>query len=49
MTSHYRHRRIYDPAAAFPSLIEPGEIAVNTANRQRWTNRDFTPPAAPYS
>lgn len=34
MTSHYRHRRIYDPAAAFPSLVEPGEIAVNTANRQ---------------
>ena len=34
MTSHYRHRRIFDPAAAFPTLIEPGEIAVNTANRQ---------------
>jgi len=34
MTSHYRHRRFSDPAAAFPTLIEPGEIAVNTANRQ---------------
>ncbi len=34
MTSHYRHRRFYNPADAFPSPIESGEIAVNTANRQ---------------
>jgi microcystin-dependent protein len=34
MTSHYRHRRIYNPAAGMPTPIEPGEIAVNTANRQ---------------
>jgi hypothetical protein len=34
MTSHYRHRRLYDPAAAFPTPIEPGEIAINSANRQ---------------
>jgi hypothetical protein len=34
MTSHYRHRRITNPAAAFPTPIEPGEIMVNSANRQ---------------
>src|SRR5215467_326087 len=34
MTSHYRHRRTSNPATAFPNPIEPGEIAVNTANRQ---------------
>jgi microcystin-dependent protein len=34
MTSHYRHRRIYNPATVFPTPIEPGEIAVNTSNRQ---------------
>ena len=34
MTSHYRHRRIFDPATAFPTPIEPGEIVVNSANRQ---------------
>ena len=34
MTSHYRHRRTSAPATAFPSPVEPGEIAVNTANRQ---------------
>jgi hypothetical protein len=34
MTSHYRHRRISNAAIPFPTLIEPGEIAVNTANRQ---------------
>ena len=34
MTSHYRHRRIFNPVTAFPTLIEPGEIMVNTANRQ---------------
>jgi hypothetical protein len=33
MTSHIRHRRLYDPAASF-GPIEPGELAVNTANRQ---------------
>jgi hypothetical protein len=34
MTSRYRHRRTPNPGTAFPSPIEPGEIAVNTANRQ---------------
>lgn len=34
MTSHYRHRRSAIAANAFPSTLEPGEIAVNTANRQ---------------
>jgi hypothetical protein len=34
MTSHYRHQRTSNPATPFPSPIEPGEIAVNTANRQ---------------
>jgi hypothetical protein len=34
MTSHYRHRRIFDPATAFPTPVEPGEIVVNSANRQ---------------
>ena len=34
MTSHYRHRRTSAPATAFPNPVEPGEIAVNTANRQ---------------
>jgi hypothetical protein len=34
MTSHYRHRRISNPATAFPALVEPGEITVNSANRQ---------------
>ncbi|MEY9184711.1 hypothetical protein ABIG06_006259 [Bradyrhizobium sp. USDA 326] len=33
MGSQYRHRRTSDPAQAFPGL-EPGEIAVNTSNRQ---------------
>ena len=33
MTSHYRHRRSANPAVVF-STLEPGEIAVNTANRQ---------------
>jgi len=33
MTSHYRHRRLTNPATTFPPL-EPGEIASNTANRQ---------------
>jgi len=33
MTSQYRHRRSSDPTKAFTQL-EPGEIAVNTANRQ---------------
>jgi hypothetical protein len=33
MTSHYRHRRFFNPATAFP-MVEPGEITVNTANRQ---------------
>ena len=32
MTSQYRHRRT--SAQVFPNPIEPGEIAVNTANRQ---------------
>lgn len=34
MTSRYRHRRTPLPGTAFPSPIEPGEIVVNTANRQ---------------
>jgi hypothetical protein len=34
MTSRYRHRRTPLPATPFPSPIEPGEIVVNTANRQ---------------
>ena len=34
MPSQYRHRRSSNPASAFPGAIEPGEIAVNTANRQ---------------
>lgn len=34
MTSQYRHRRSSVPSTAFPATIEPGEIAVNTANRQ---------------
>jgi hypothetical protein len=33
MTSQYRHRRTSIPSVVFPTL-EPGEIAVNTANRQ---------------
>lgn len=33
MTSHVRHRRLYDPSASF-GPIEPGELATNTANRQ---------------
>jgi hypothetical protein len=33
MGSQYRHRRTSDPTVAFPGL-EPGEISVNTANRQ---------------
>jgi len=33
MTSQYRHRRTSNPATPAPTL-EPGEIAVNTANRQ---------------
>jgi len=34
MPSQYRHRRSSNPANAFPSPLEPGELAVNTANRQ---------------
>jgi hypothetical protein len=34
MTSQYRHRRSSNPSTAFPAPLEPGEIAVNTANRQ---------------
>ena len=34
MTSQYRHRRSSNPATIFPAPLEPGEIAVNTANRQ---------------
>jgi microcystin-dependent protein len=34
MPSQYRHRRFSDPTEPFPSPIEPGEIAVNTSNRQ---------------
>ena len=30
----YRHFRAMDPAHPFPSPLEPGEIAVNTANMQ---------------
>lgn len=33
MVSQYRHRRTSDPAIPFATL-EPGEVAVNTANRQ---------------
>jgi hypothetical protein len=32
--SRHRHRRTFDPAAAFPSPVEPGELIVNTSNRQ---------------
>jgi Chaperone of endosialidase len=31
--SHIQHRRSYDPAYVFPN-IQPGELGVNTANRQ---------------
>jgi hypothetical protein len=34
MTSQYRHRRTSNPATPAPNPLEPGEIAVNTANRQ---------------
>jgi len=34
MTTRYRHRRITDPAQPFPGTVEPGEIVLNTANRQ---------------
>ena len=34
MSQRYRHRRTFSPGTAFPSPLEPGEIAVNTANRQ---------------
>ena len=34
MTSQYRHRRTSNPATVFPNPLEPGEITVNTANRQ---------------
>ena len=34
MTSQYRHRRISNPSTPFVNALEPGEIAVNTANRQ---------------
>jgi len=34
MTSQYRHRRTSNPATVFTNPLEPGEIAVNTANRQ---------------
>jgi hypothetical protein len=34
MTSRYRHRRTPTAATAFPNPVEPGEIVVNTANRQ---------------
>jgi hypothetical protein len=30
----YRHRRSANPSNPFPSPLEPGELAVNTANRQ---------------
>jgi microcystin-dependent protein len=33
MTSHVRHRRSYDPTYMWAAL-DPGELAVNTANRQ---------------
>jgi len=32
--TRYRHRRTSNPSTPFPNPIEPGEIAVNTANRQ---------------
>src|SRR4249919_1277506 len=32
--SQVRHRRLSDPAISFPSLINPGELAINTASRQ---------------
>lgn len=34
MTSQYRHRRSSNPSVAFANPLEPGELAVNTANRQ---------------
>jgi hypothetical protein len=34
MTSQYRHRRTSNPATPAPTPLEPGEIQVNTANRQ---------------
>lgn len=34
MPSRYRHRRTFNPTASFPTPVEPGEIIVNTANRQ---------------
>ena len=34
MTSRYRHRRTNTAATAFPSPVEPGELVINTANRQ---------------
>jgi hypothetical protein len=34
MPSQYRHRRTSSPSTPFPATLEPGEIAVNTANRQ---------------
>lgn len=34
MPQHYRHQRSANPATAFPATVEPGEIIVNTANRQ---------------
>jgi hypothetical protein len=34
MSSRYRHRRTFSPSTAFPSPVEPGEIIVNTSNRQ---------------
>jgi len=34
MTSRYRHRRTPLASTPFPSPVEPGEIVVNTANRQ---------------
>jgi hypothetical protein len=34
MTSQYRHRRTSVATTAFTNPLEPGEIAVNTANRQ---------------
>ena len=32
--SFVRHRRNHDPVVTFPPTIEPGELAINTANRQ---------------
>jgi hypothetical protein len=32
--SQYRHRRTSNPATPFPNPLEPGEISVNTSNRQ---------------